>query len=49
MKHWKTTLIGAAIAVLNLFLGGVSDPKTLIVSGAVAVLGGFAHDPQPTE
>ena len=45
-EHWKSTLAGAALAVLQLVAAGHVDVKTLAVSAGIAILGKVVHDPK---
>jgi hypothetical protein len=48
MKNWKTTLVGAIIAVgtvvLNLYQTGTVDTKTLLIAGGFALIGFLTKD-----
>lgn len=47
MKNWKTTLLGIAVAVLNLYAGGVTI-KTAALSVGLGLLGAAAKDSNVT-
>jgi hypothetical protein len=48
MKNWKTTIAGAVLAaalvVINLYQTGTVDLKSLIIAGAIALIGALAKD-----
>lgn len=46
-KHWKTTLLGAGLAIGQVLLNG-RDGKSLALAIITALLGAFSKDPNST-
>lgn len=45
MIHWRTTLAGWLLAILNLYVNGTTG-KQLVIGAALVVLGTLARDPE---